>query len=263
MNVLFLGYGRMGGALGEAWLKNKLISRLIAVDPVAKSSSAECYTHVDELPDIVLDLIVIAVKPQYVGDALTSLGKRHLDHSTLVISVAAGVQVDVLRRYLPKNTPVMRVMPNTPVLVSAGCTGMFAQAGTLTPTMREQITPLFSAVGTAYWVEKEDQLDIITALSGSGPAYFHLFCEALCDAGVRMGLSRELSRNVVVDTAWGAAILQRQQESDFATLRRNVTSPKGTTAAAIAIFEEHDALRNLVLDAAEAARQRSQELSKS
>ncbi|WP_267886636.1 pyrroline-5-carboxylate reductase [Pseudomonas syringae] len=262
MRVLIVGYGRMGSALGEAWIAKGLVSKLIAVDPSANSSTVECYSDMEKMPKIIFDVVVVAVKPQYVSAALPSIAAYHLGHSTVVISVAAGIPILTLLAHLPQGTAVVRAMPNTPVLLGAGCTGMFSSVGSLSLSARERVTNLFSAVGTCYWVEEERHLDIVTAISGSGPAYFHLFCESLFDAGVRMGLSRQLARNLVVDTAWGAAVLQRHPQADFAALRQNVTSPNGTTAAAIGIFEENGGLRKLVASATDAARLRSEEMSR-
>ncbi|WP_068829330.1 pyrroline-5-carboxylate reductase [Pseudomonas sp. BMS12] len=260
MNALFLGYGRMGSAIGEAWLAGKLVDSICAVDPYLQSSaSASLYSSLEALPQQPFDLIVVATKPGYACEVLAALPDA-LCQGAVVISVAAGVTCASLSHALRQRCPVVRVMPNTPVLVGAGCTGMFS-ADALDGERREQIAHLFEAVGKAYWVEQEGLLDAVTALSGSGPAYYHLFSEALADAGVALGLPVELAKALAAQTAFGAASLQVQPQADFVELRTAVTSPNGTTAAAIARFEQDQALRQLVEAAARAAFVRSQELS--
>lgn len=260
MNALFLGYGRMGSAIGEAWLKHDLVRSISAVDPYLDfSPSAQLYASIEELPQQAFDLIVVATKPGYACEVLAALPDV-LCSDAVVISVAAGVTCASLSQGLRQRCPVVRVMPNTPVLVGAGCSAMFS-AEALDADQREQICHLFEAVGQAYWVEQEGQLDAVTALSGSGPAYYHLFSEALASAGVALGLPAELAKALAAQTAFGAALLQVQPQADFVELRTAVTSPNGTTAAAIARFEQEQALRLLVEAAARAAFVRSQELS--
>jgi len=261
MNALFLGYGRMGSAIGQAWLKAGLVNHVSAVDPYLQTaSSITLYSNVEALPSQPFDIIVVAVKPNYACEVLAALPRATREHA-VVISVAAGVPHDKLSLALGHSCPVVRAMPNTPVLVNTGCTGLFAPPG-LDATLREQLTRLFEAVGSASWVEHEGLLDAVTALSGSGPAYYHLFSEALADAGVALGLSPELAKTLAAQTALGAATLQTQPDADFVALRTAVTSPNGTTAAAIASFEQNDGLRRLVDAAVQAAHSRSQALSR-
>lgn len=261
MNALFLGYGRMGSAIGQAWLKAGLISHVSAVDPYLQTASqATLYSNVEALPTLPFDIIVVAVKPNYACEVLAAMPRAAREHA-VVISVAAGVPHDKLSLALGHSCPVVRAMPNTPVLVNAGCTGLFAPSG-LDAALRERVTRLFEAVGSASWVEHEGLLDAVTALSGSGPAYFHLFSEALAAAGVALGLAPELAKTLAAQTALGAATLQTQPDADFVALRTAVTSPNGTTAAAIASFEHNDGLRRLVDAAVQAAHSRSQALSR-
>ncbi|WP_369652060.1 pyrroline-5-carboxylate reductase family protein [Variovorax sp. V213] len=152
-------------------------------------------------------------------------------------------------------------MPNTAVMIRCGCTGLFGNAE-VTRNLREMVSDLFGAVGAACWVKTEEQLHAVTALSGSGPAYFHLFSEALTEAGVRLGLTRELATRLVAQTALGAASLQCRDGTDFVELRREVTSPNGTTHAAIQVFEKDGSFRKLVTEAVAGAHQRSIELSR-
>ena len=151
-------------------------------------------------------------------------------------------------------------MPNTAVMVRQGCVGLYADED-VSPGLRQTISRLFDAVGRSFWVDDEAQLHAVTAISGSGPAYYHLFSEALADAGVNLGLPRELAKQLAAQTALGAATLQTQYDADFVALRQAVTSPNGTTHAAIEEFEQGQALRRLVDVAAAKAGQRSVELS--
>lgn len=266
MKVLFLGYGHMGGALGEAWKASGLASDVLAVDPTTPTDGTAPdgrYPSVDALMAAGagqgVALIVLAVKPAKATDALRALPAALLGDAA-VVSIAAGIPLKSLTGALPAGTPVVRAMPNTPVVRNAGCTGLFAES-TVGTALRDRLTALFAAVGSAHWVDKESLLDAVTALSGSGPAYYHLFSEALAAAGVALGLAPALARQLAADTAWGAATLQRQPGADFAALRQAVTSPNGTTAAAIAVFEQDGVLRQLIGRAALAARDRAVELS--
>ena len=268
MKVLFLGYGNMGRALGEAWRDSGRVQTLLAIDPAPLPEGAAPvpgrHASVQSLQSAGdaaggVDLVVVAVKPAMAADALRVLPADWLAQA-VVVSVAAGVTVATLEAALPLGTPVIRVMPNTPAMLRAGCTGLYAAPG-VDEARREQVGALFATVGSAHWVDQESHIDLVTAFSGSGPAYYHLFSEALAQAGVALGLSPELARALAADTAWGAAALQHQPDADFAALRRAVTSPNGTTAAAIAVFEEGEALRALVKKAAEAAHRRAVELS--
>lgn len=261
MRALFLGYGRMGSAIGEAWLSAGLVDCIVAVDPnLETAGNATVYSTIKAVPTEPFDIIVVAVKPAYACEVLAELPDA-LCQKAVMISVAAGITVPSLGNALRNRCPIVRAMPNTPVLVGAGCTGLYAD-NTLNETKRDLVTRLFSTVGFACWVEHEDLLDAVTAISGSGPAYYHLFSEALETAGVALGLKPELAKVLAAQTALGAALLQNQPGADFAALRTAVTSPNGTTAAAIAVFEQDRVLRGAVESATQAAYHRSQELSR-
>ncbi|CAJ0557375.1 unnamed protein product, partial [Mesorhabditis spiculigera] len=201
------------------------------------------------------DVVVLAVKPAMAREAIGSLPGTVLSRAVLV-SVMAGVGCSEMSDAAGNCAPVVRAMPNTAVMVNQGCTGLFSTT-LVDPAKRGQIQKLFEAVGIAVWLEREAQVDAVTAISGSGPAYYHLFSEALANAGVELGLPIELARQLAAQTALGAATLQCQPQADFAALREAVTSPNGTTAAAIAKFEENDQLRRLVMLAAQAAHARN------
>jgi pyrroline-5-carboxylate reductase len=205
------------------------------------------------------ETVVLSVKPQVMNEALQSI-KEVPTVGRLFISIAAGIKVAKIAGILG-DVPIIRVMPNTPALVGAGASALFAneKAG---PKL-SQVLAIFSAVGQAVVVREEGLIDAVTAVSGSGPAYFFLLMEAMIDAGVALGLSPDVAKNLVLQTAKGAGLLaveaDRNGESP-AVLRRKVTSPHGTTEAALKVFASHD-FPKLVSEALTAARDRSRELS--
>lgn len=262
MNVLFLGYGRMGSSIGKAWLSAGLVKKISAVDPgLDKDETVLVYKSVSEIPAQSFDLIVVAVKPAYACTVLESLPEIFCK-GAFVISVAAGIQTDKLSMAIQARCPIVRAMPNTPVVLGAGCTVLFTNQKT-NESFTMLATQLFSAVGAASWLDQESLMDAVTALCGSGPAYYHLFTESLAQAGVELGLTAEVATALAIQTAYGAAVLQTQPGVDLVSLRHAVTSPNGTTAAAINVFESNHSLRDLVTAAARAAHIRSREMSES
>ncbi|MDA7418673.1 pyrroline-5-carboxylate reductase [Xenophilus arseniciresistens] len=262
--ILFIGYGNMGAALGEAWRARSEGARVLAIDPAfATRPAAHGFASAQALADAgeggAFDLIVLAVKPAMAADALRALPHPWMQGAVL-LSIAAGVRLASLRAAAPAGLRLVRAMPNTPALLGLGCTGLFAEAD-VDEAAREQLGALLRHVGSVHWLQAEAQIDQVTAISGSGPAYYHLFSEALAQAGQALGLPAELARALAAGTAAGAAAQQGAPGADFAALRRAVTSPNGTTAAAIAVFEQDEALRQLVLKAAQAAHRRAIELS--
>ncbi len=204
------------------------------------------------------DVVVLAVKPQVLGEVA-----RGLDLSSrpqvLVISIAAGVRTEPLSRWLGGHERLVRAMPNTPALVGSGVAGLYARPG-VDEAGRETAERVLRAVGTAVWVESEDLLDAVTAVSGSGPAYFFLVMEAMEAAAGELGLDAATARLLTVETAFGAAKLALEAHEPAAVLRQRVTSPGGTTAAALAVLEAGD-LRGLFTRALAAARDRARELA--
>ncbi|MBK8970821.1 MAG: pyrroline-5-carboxylate reductase [Hahellaceae bacterium] len=183
------------------------------------------------------DLLLLCVKPQIMQAVCTGLApylktKRHLG----ILSIAAGVNTAQLSTWLDTSLPILRCMPNTPAMVQEGAAGLFAPT-TASKTLRDTAETIFGAVGLVAWVEKEDDLHAVTALSGSGPAYCFLFLQALESAGVRMGLSTEVARNLAIQTLRGAGKLAANSTDSPDTLKRKVMSPGGTTEQAIRQFE--------------------------
>jgi len=205
------------------------------------------------------DVIVLAVKPQVMREACMTLAADLAGREVLLISIAAGITTIHLESWFGESTAIVRCMPNTPALVGMGASGLFANAKVSEP-QKQLAQEVISAVGFVTWVDTDSDIDIVTAVSGSGPAYFFLFMEAMQATAKEMGLSTDLARELTYHTAAGAAALAQNSEDDIATLRRNVTSPGGTTEQAILQFEEGD-LRGLVAKALKAARNRSVELA--
>ncbi len=205
------------------------------------------------------DIIVLAVKPQVMKSVALELASLVARQQPLVISIAAGIPAGALGNWLGKSTAIVRTMPNTPAMVQSGATALYANER-VSEEQRSIAESILRAVGVAIWVEDEAQMDAVTALSGSGPAYFFLFMEALQTAGVELGLPQETARLLALQTAFGAAKMALESNEDAATLRHQVTSPGGTTEHAIRTFQE-GALETLVSKALLAAAKRSRELA--
>jgi len=184
----------------------------------------------------------------------------HLEHGPLIVSIAAGISCDSLQRWLgPRPQAIVRCMPNTPALLRQGVSGLFANAQ-VSAEQKAQAEQLLSAVGMALWLDEEHLIDAVTAVSGSGPAYFFLLIEAMTAAGQQLGLPRETAAQLTLQTALGAARMVCESDVEAAELRRRVTSPNGTTEAAIKAFQA-GGFEQLVQQALNAAAQRSAELA--
>jgi pyrroline-5-carboxylate reductase len=205
------------------------------------------------------DVIILAVKPQEMSNVARELAPGLQQRRPLIMSVAAGIRTDHLARWLGE-LPIVRTMPNRPALYSQGATGLFATAA-VDPRHRELAAAIMGAVGTAVWVEREEQLDAVTAVSGSGPAYFFLLIEMIEQAGVDLGLSASTSRELAIATAWGAAYMAKHDTTTPAVLREQVTSKGGTTEAALRHLESQE-VRAIFAAAIKAARDRSAELAR-
>ena len=205
------------------------------------------------------DLVIVAVKPQEAGAVLKALAPQLQGARTVLVSVAAGIQIASVSAWVGAAVPVIRTMPNRPALIGAGVTGMFAAPG-VTMEQRRLAEQTLQAAGQTVWVARESDLDIVTALSGSGPAYFFLLAELMMQAAVAQGLAPEAARQLAVGTLQGAGALARLSDGDLARLRTEVTSKGGTTEAALNVFAAAD-LGGIVERAMQAATQRSRELA--
>lgn len=262
----FIGAGNMAASLiGGLVARGFAPDTLAAADPNTAALVALADRHgIQACPDnqaVVSrsDILVLAVKPQVMKAVLTDLATVVQERRPLVISIAAGISIASLCEWLGGQLPVVRCMPNTPALVQLGASGLYANAA-VSPGQREQAQTILAAVGLALWLDHEAQIDAVTAVSGSGPAYFFLLMEAMITAGEQLGLSPDTARALTLQTALGAAQMAMSSDVDVGELRRRVTSPGGTTERAIAHFENSQ-LRDIVSDALQAAAQRSQELS--
>ena len=206
------------------------------------------------------DVVILAVKPQVMAEACSSIAAAVAESGALVISIAAGITIASMQARLGEQAAIVRCMPNTPALLGCGATGLYANEK-VSEQQRGFAEAILSAVGITRWVDTEQDLDAVTALSGSGPAYFFLFMEALIDAGTAQGLARETAEELAMQTALGAARMALENDVDLVELRRRVTSPGGTTQAAIENFEQQG-LRTLVKDAMQAAADRADEMAR-
>ncbi len=262
----FIGAGNMAASLiGGLVAQGFAPDQISASDPnTAALNTLAAQTGIRACADNhavaqAADVLVLAVKPQVMKSVLTELAPSVQAHQPLVISIAAGISIDSLCSWLGGELPVVRCMPNTPALVQLGASGLYANA-MVSAAQRQQAETILKAVGIALWLDSEAQIDAVTAVSGSGPAYFFLLMEAITTAGVELGLAPEVARQLTLQTALGAAQMAISSDVDAAELRCRVTSPGGTTERAIAHFEQQG-LRATVSGALRAAALRSQELS--
>ena len=205
------------------------------------------------------DVVVLAVKPQVIQEVAEGLSATVQKQVPLVISIAAGIRSTDLQRWLGGNCALVRCMPNTPALVQSGATALYANEQ-VSNEQKDLAETILRAVGLALWVEDEALMDAVTALSGSGPAYFFLLIEALQETGTALGLNEKTARLLALQTAFGAAKMALESSEDASVLRQRVTSPGGTTEKALAVLEA-GGIKALFNDALTAARDRSRELA--
>lgn len=264
--LAFIGGGNMarsliGGLIADGWAPG----RIQVADPDAARTTqlAERFpviTTRDNSEAIAgADAVILAVKPQILHEVATQIAPAIREQQPVVISVAAGIRETSLRDWLGDQTAIVRCMPNTPALVQSGATALYANAR-VSEDQRSLAETVMRAVGLALWVEDESQMDAVTALSGSGPAYFFLFMEALQAAATELGLAADTARLLTLQTAFGAAKMALESREDAATLRQRVTSPGGTTERAIEVFRQ-EGLETVALRALQAAAERSRELA--
>jgi pyrroline-5-carboxylate reductase len=262
--IAFIGAGNMAASLiGGLRAKGLDAAQIRASDPGADTRARVNAEHgIDVFADNAdaiqgADVIVLAVKPQAMKAVCEAL-RPSLKPNQLVVSIAAGITCASMNNWLGAQ-PIVRCMPNTPALLRQGVSGLFATAEVNTE-QRQQAQELLSAVGIALWLDEEQQLDAVTAVSGSGPAYFFLLIEAMTAAGVKLGLPPETAAQLTLQTALGAAHMAVASDVDAAELRRRVTSPAGTTEAAIKSFQA-GGFEALVEKALGAAAHRSAEMA--
>ncbi len=262
--IAFIGAGNMATSLiGGLLATGRTPDSITAADPdpaqLTRVGELGIMTTQDNAKAVAdAAVVVLAVKPQVVRTVVADLADR-LNAAQLLLSIAAGVPVGAITRWAGAPLGVVRCMPNTPALFGAGMAAMFANEY-VTPQQRAHATGIAEAVGDVVWVDTEAEIDAVTAVSGSGPAYFFYLMEAMIAAGIDLGLDPETARRLTLQTARGAALMAIQSDAAPAQLRRNVTSPGGTTEAALNIFESNG-LAATIRDALVAAARRSQELA--
>lgn len=254
----------MGGALLAGWLDQGIRPEgLVVVDPHFQAGDAPAgirsFASPNALPgDFSPEIVLLAVKPQVMDEVLPPYSKFE---GAVFLSIAAGRTIASMRKHLGPKAAIVRAMPNTPASVRRGATGLFANAEA-SEQQKQLCDKLVAAVGESVWLESESQIDAVTAISGSGPAYLFLMAEALAAAGEQLGLPAEVAEKLARATVSGAGELLRQSDLPASTLRQNVTSPNGTTFAALQVLmAEKDGLAELMSRATEAAARRARELA--
>ena len=265
--IAFIGAGNMASSLIGGLLKQGYPAEHIACsDPMEASLAAIADMGVVNTStvnaDIIAtaDVVILAVKPQVMRNVLAPLKDLLVNKKPLLISIAAGIESKSLQNWAGEAVPVVRCMPNTPALLQVGATGLYATSD-VTSTQRETAETILSAVGIVVWANQESELDAVTAVSGSGPAYFFLLMEAMQQVGEQLGLSAEAAAQLTQQTALGAARMALESDVDVAELRKRVTSPNGTTQAAVESFQASN-IHGMVEKALSAAFTRSQALAK-
>jgi len=265
MNILFLGGGNMANALIGGMVKQGFAaSDIHVIDPgadarakLAETYTVNCHESAKTAPTAP-DILVLAVKPQQMKEAVAplvgSLGKA------VVVSIAAGLDMAALSRWLGGHRKIVRCMPNTPALIGAGITGLCALPE-VSADERATADRVLKAVGTTVWIDDEAKMDAVTAISGSGPAYVFLFIEALQQAAAELGFTPEQGRQLAIETVQGAAALAAQSSEPASTLRERVTSKGGTTEAALNTMAAKGVKEGIVAGC-HAAEARGQELGK-
>ncbi len=266
--LLLVGCGKMGTALLRGWLEHGLAREdVIVVEPAAAARSSlteelgvEAVAGPEEIGgDFRCRAAVFAVKPQMMADVLPVYAER-MTAETLVISIAAGTSVERFEHAFGDNTPIVRAMPNTPAAIGQGVTALFANPRA-DSEQRDLAETLMAAVGAVHWIDDEALMHPITAMSGGGPAYVFLLIETLAKAAIANGLPEELAWPMARATVVGSGALASTSEEPAATLRRNVTSPGGTTEAALKVLMAANGIQPLFDHAMTAATHRSEELA--
>ena len=265
INAAFVGGGNMGGALIRGLIARGMLAKNIRVGEAHQprrtvlAEELGVYTTADNREAVTgADVVVLAVKPQDMAATVAPLAEILAQRRPLVISIAAGIRVADIVSWCG-GTAVVRAMPNRPALNSAGATAIYAPAD-VSDAHRDLAAQILGAVGITVWVQEEDALNVVTALSGSGPAYFFLLAELMADAAVNLGLDRASAQELAIQTLFGSGLMARDSDGDLARLRAEVTSKGGTTDAAVRAFEGAN-LRGIVAAALAAATDRGREMA--
>ncbi|CAM2970413.1 pyrroline-5-carboxylate reductase [Legionella worsleiensis] len=258
MNISFIGFGAMAKAIARGLEQEKSFILSAAAPSLTKGVNKEGIITHHENKEIIknADIIILAVKPAQMSTVLTEI-TPFIPHNCLLISVAAGLSLPWFAQHCSSHQAVIRTMPNTPAAVGLAATPMIANVATTTQ-QKQWAELIFSKIGLITWTTNEEDMDVFTALSGSGPAYVFLFMEAMMDAAVALGLEPQIAKTFTLQTVLGTVNLALNDELGLSQLRTKVTSPGGTTAAALSILQEQ--LPALVFASMNAAKQRAHEL---
>jgi pyrroline-5-carboxylate reductase len=253
--ILFLGYGKMGEAIAQNFIKNNVIrGDILAIDPISKEADILSIKDIKE--GYSADVVIFAIKPQGCEEAIKEfMNSGSYNESTIFISILAGKDVDFFENIIGKDKKIIRLMPNLPILIGEGMCGYFAN-GNIQNGEEKEIINLF---GKNIKVDNEDLINQVTAISGSGPAYLFLFAKTMVEAGKEIGLSNKESQELVKQTLLGASKMLLN-EDNIDQLIDNVTSKGGTTKAALDVFRKEGSLQNITSEAVKAALKRSREL---
>ncbi|MFO1243197.1 MAG: pyrroline-5-carboxylate reductase [Rickettsiales bacterium] len=266
-SLLLVGCGKMGSALLGQWLVARSWNGRVHVvdhaptvtDPMKASSGISYYETLDAVKNVNPKAIFLAVKPQMMTETLPIYKSRFGD-TPLYISIAAGLTLSFYEQYLGSAARIIRVMPNTPVIVGMGISALIANKQTR-PDDKHFVDALFTSVGETLWLDTESLMDPVTAISGSGPAYVFYFMECLIAAAIDAGFDEETAKKLVVHTVHGASQLAISSKEPLIDLRRNVTSPGGTTEAALAHLMNPSGMLRLIQEAVQLAIHRATQLS--
>ena len=269
LNIVFIGGGNMGqalvtGLLDSGWPADNIT--IVDNDQAMTTKLNEKFPHChiysqSEAALNLADVVVLAVKPQVMQTVCEQIAAQCQIKRPLIISIAAGILIDNIDRWLGGELPIIRCMPNTPALVQAGISGLYATEE-VSKEQQEIADKIIGSVGTTCWLETESLLDAVTALSGSGPAYFFYLIEAMIETGEKLGLSKTQSHDLTVATAAGAAKLIKKSGKSPQDLRLAVTSKGGTTEAAINSLQQHE-MKNIINTAIRKAAEKSKLLANS
>lgn len=265
MRIAFIGGGNMATALiSRLFASRHSVDRIQVADPdegvkdrLQRQWPVTCFKHAADAIE-GMDAIVLAVKPQVLPQVLKEIGVL-VGHRQLVISIVAGIPTSQIAAFFESDPPIVRTMPNTPALIGLGITGMYARVN-CSLAQRELTQNLMECAGQVVWLDRESLLDVVTAVSGSGPAYFYYLIEALRNAGTRLGLEPEVAAKLALHTAYGASSLALQGDVDVVELRQRVTTPGGTTEAALEQLQAGQ-FEQLIDSAIAAATRRGPELA--
>ena len=266
--ILLIGCGHMGSALLNAWFK-KTSNCFSVVDPNKHTTLRKTYKKrvsvfksIDKIQNTQqFDIIIFAIKPQIATKVMRKFIGLKYKKNVLFVSVIAGKKISFFNNFLPSNNQFIRIMPNIPSLVEEGVSCLVTYNNT-SKQNKNIITTLFSKIGKTYWFDKEEELDKVTAISGSGPGYYFLFIDLLEKAAIKLGFTKKIAKELVYQTAFGSIKLLVNDSKSAKQLTNNVAIKGGTTEAAIRIFKKNNQLKNIIDKAVKAAHKRAIELSK-